>query len=117
MSEGETASASAYISAGGVEIRIESSSDPGTLRAMAYELWQKVYDQLLLKEPMKERPKPGAGTGFLAERAEPIPPGDWLGENGPKMDVRSEEGQRAAEALGMLKGKKECFHPWPGCNC
>ncbi len=60
----------AFISAGGVEIRLQTDEEVGVILAMSYELWQKVYDQLLLKEPLKERPRAGSGTGFLAERAD-----------------------------------------------
>jgi hypothetical protein len=107
-----------HIDAGGVEIKLVSDADAGATLTpeMGFLLWQKVYDQLLLKEPRsRTRAKPVSGTGFMAERAEPIPPG---GEGGPSVGPRSEAGRKAAQALGMSpSGKPGCFHPWPGCNC
>lgn len=113
---------SAYIEAGGVELRLEG---PGVTGVDAYALWQKVYDTI-----GNTRNRVGSGSGFVAERQEPTERSPWIGEGGPKVIVPGFaptpnphlikppiEFVEAAEFSSPEMKRVDCFHPWPGCNC
>lgn len=97
-SEDEAKPQVAYISAGGVEVRLEGEAI-ARVWSEAFALWQKVFDTV-----SNGRNRIGSGSGFVTETL--------LDERSAVANLKSAAGKRAAEALIA----KKCFHPFP-CHC
>jgi hypothetical protein len=98
--------AEVYISAGGVEVKVDG--DEATT-AGTFAIWEKVLDRI-----SNGRNRVGAGTGLVTEQAVEWDPGLPPQGSSGDPDIRIE-----LFPPGFAAGRRRpgCFHTGPGCNC
>lgn len=100
-----------YLNAGGVEVKVTGEIDASTV----FALWEKMLDRVA-----NGRNVIGAGSGFAFERAESAeePPGESDMPECQGAGLHLIRPSIESRDVAPFDAKpKNCFHPWPGCNC
>lgn len=93
---------------------VQNGGQPDTEATEARHVDIDIVDHVVTGEAIAENPK-WAHTAFVMAADVRTIIREWCAANGIPVDTEATE--HAPREPRVVRKKKDCFHPWPGCNC